>query len=71
MQNPETTPSDNILICEEDEEGNLVLTFPDELLESLGWGEGDELEVQIVGDGLVFRKVASGEIATEGRDSIA
>jgi bifunctional DNA-binding transcriptional regulator/antitoxin component of YhaV-PrlF toxin-antitoxin module len=70
MQNPETTASDNILICEEDEEGNIVLTFPDELLESLEWGEGDELDVQIVGDGLVFRKVAAGKVATEGGDPV-
>jgi len=60
MQNLETTASDNTLICEEDEEGNIVLTFPDDLLDTLGWGEGDELDVQIVGDGLVFRKIETG-----------
>ena len=65
MQNLETTASDNTLICEEDEEGNIVLTFPDDLLDTLGWGEGDELDVQIVGDGLVFRKIETG-----GGDSV-
>jgi bifunctional DNA-binding transcriptional regulator/antitoxin component of YhaV-PrlF toxin-antitoxin module len=70
MQNPETTASDNTLICEEDEEGNIVLTFPDELLDALEWGEGDELDVQIVGDGIVFRKVAAGKGATEGGDPV-
>jgi len=29
---------------EEDEDGNLVLPFPDEMIESLGWQEGDILE---------------------------
>ena len=70
MQNPETTASDNTLICEEDDEGNIVLTFPDELLDALEWGEGDELDVQIVGDGIVFRKVAAGKGATKGGDPV-
>ena len=29
---------------EEDGDGNLILPFPDEMLESLGWEEGDVLE---------------------------
>lgn len=41
---------------EEDNEGNLIIKIPDELLEELGWKEGDELEV-IVEDGyLILRK---------------
>ena len=71
MSQSEVTTSDNTLICEEDEEGNIVLTFPDQLLDALEWGEGDELDVQIVGDGIVFRKVAAGKVATEGGDSAA
>jgi len=45
---------------EEDEEGNLVLPFAEELLEALGWKEGDELEIYTVHRQLVFRKVADG-----------
>jgi bifunctional DNA-binding transcriptional regulator/antitoxin component of YhaV-PrlF toxin-antitoxin module len=43
--------------CEEDEEGNLVLTFPDELLEAMGWGEGTLLDIDVIGNGIVLRAV--------------
>jgi bifunctional DNA-binding transcriptional regulator/antitoxin component of YhaV-PrlF toxin-antitoxin module len=43
--------------CEEDEDGNLVLTFPDELLEAMGWGEGTVLDIDVVGNGIVLRAV--------------
>jgi len=43
--------------CEEDEEGNLVLNFPDELLEAMGWGEGTVLDIDVIGNGIVLREV--------------
>jgi bifunctional DNA-binding transcriptional regulator/antitoxin component of YhaV-PrlF toxin-antitoxin module len=43
--------------CEEDEDGNLVLTFPDELLQAMGWGEGTVLDIDVVGNGIVLRAV--------------
>ena len=43
--------------CEEDEEGNLVLNFPDELLEAMGWGEGTVLDIDVIGDRIVLREV--------------
>jgi bifunctional DNA-binding transcriptional regulator/antitoxin component of YhaV-PrlF toxin-antitoxin module len=43
--------------CSEDEEGNLVLNFPDELLEAMGWGEGTTLDISVVGDRLVLQEV--------------
>jgi bifunctional DNA-binding transcriptional regulator/antitoxin component of YhaV-PrlF toxin-antitoxin module len=43
--------------CEEDEEGNLVLNFPDELLEAMGWGEGTTLDIDVIGNGIVLREV--------------
>ena len=46
-----------ITTCEEDDDGNLVLPFPDELLEALGWTEGTTLDFDIVGDRLVIREV--------------
>jgi bifunctional DNA-binding transcriptional regulator/antitoxin component of YhaV-PrlF toxin-antitoxin module len=52
--------SDNpkfITHCEEDEDGNLVLTFPDELLEAMGWKEGTYLDIDVVGDRVVIREV--------------
>ena len=44
---------------EEDSDGNLVLPFPDELIESLGWDEGDMLEfvVDEYSDAFYIRKV--------------
>ena len=43
--------------CDEDEEGNLVINFPDELLDALGWGEETVLDIDIVGDRVVLREV--------------
>jgi bifunctional DNA-binding transcriptional regulator/antitoxin component of YhaV-PrlF toxin-antitoxin module len=43
--------------CEEDEDGNLILNFPDELLEAMGWGEGTCLDIDVVGNGIVLREV--------------
>jgi hypothetical protein len=47
--------------CEEDEEGNLVLNFPDELLEAMGWGEGTCLDISAVGGRIVLREVCEDE----------
>ena len=46
-----------ITTCEEDEECNLILNFPDELLEAMGWGEGTTLDIDVIGNGLVLREV--------------
>jgi len=43
--------------CSEDEEGNLILNFPDELLEAMGWGEGTTLDISVVGERIVLTKV--------------
>lgn len=47
------------ITCQSDEEGNLVLEFPDELLEAMGWKEGDELSVEAIADRLIFSRVAN------------
>lgn len=52
--------------CEEDDEGNLVLNFPDELLEAMGWGENTVLDISVVGDRIVLTEVERpdpGEVA--------
>jgi len=52
---------DSITIrLEEDEEGNLIVPFPDELLDALGWKEGDELEIYTMHKQIAFRKVSDG-----------
>jgi bifunctional DNA-binding transcriptional regulator/antitoxin component of YhaV-PrlF toxin-antitoxin module len=50
--------------CSEDEEGNLVLNFPDELLEAMGWGEGTTLDISVVGDRIVLQEVRETDSAT-------
>jgi hypothetical protein len=49
--------SSYILETEEDDDGNLFLTFPDELIEELGWQEGDILNWDIKGTGVILTKV--------------
>jgi antitoxin component of MazEF toxin-antitoxin module len=46
-----------ITTCDEDEDGNLILPFPEELLEALGWTEGTTLDFDLIGDRLIIRKV--------------
>ena len=47
-----------ILEVEEDENGEQFLTFPEELMEELGWKEGDILNWDMQGDGIYISKVA-------------
>jgi bifunctional DNA-binding transcriptional regulator/antitoxin component of YhaV-PrlF toxin-antitoxin module len=49
-------PSKFITTCEEDEDGNLILSFPDELLEALGWAEGTDLEFDISFNRLIIKE---------------
>ena len=44
--------------CEEDEEGNLVLAFPDDLLDLMGWGEGTDVEISTLGDSIIIRSLS-------------
>jgi len=46
-----------ILEVQEDDNGELFVTFPDELIEELGWKEDDILEWNIKGDGVVLSKL--------------
>jgi hypothetical protein len=46
-----------ITTCEEDEDGNLILNFPEELLDAMGWGDGTTLDIDVIGDRLVLREV--------------
>ena len=50
------TPS-FITECSEDEDGNLLLEFPDELLEAMGWCEGTVLDISVVGSRIVLQEV--------------
>ncbi len=46
-----------ITTCSEDEDGNLLLEFPDELLEAMGWSEGTVLDISVVGERIVLTEV--------------
>lgn len=41
-----------------DDDDNLTLEFPDDLLETMGWGEGDTLEIQAFAGRIILSKVA-------------
>ena len=43
--------------CSEDEEGNLIINFPDELLEAMEWSEGTVLDISAIGDRIILREV--------------
>lgn len=69
-----------ITTCEEDEDGNLILPFPEELLDAMGWRGGTTLDLDVIGERLVIREVTQtnveqnfvagrGEPKTEGGDS--
>ena len=53
MQDPNTFTT----VVHETENGDLVLEFPDEILEAVGWGEGTELEFTSVGNSIRITKV--------------
>lgn len=51
-----------ITTCEEDEDGNLILPFPEELLDAMGWGGGTTLDLDIIGDRLIIREVVQTDV---------
>ena len=57
-----------IIEIQENNSGDLFIEFPDELIDELGWQEGDILNWDLKGDGIVLSKVndASGYKVEEG-----
>ena len=51
-----------ITTCSEDEDGNLLLEFPDELLQAMGWGEGTCLDISVVGERIILREVERSDL---------
>lgn len=52
--------SDHTSFCttvQETENGDIILEFPDEILDMVGWTEGDELEFAAIGDSIRITKV--------------
>ena len=46
-----------ITICEEDENGDLALSFPEALLEAMGWKEGTNIDISTLPGTIVLREV--------------
>lgn len=46
-----------VLEVQEDENGDQFITFPEEIIEELGWQEGDLLNWDVRGEGIVISKV--------------
>ena len=55
-----------ITTCEEDENGDLVLNFPDELLQAMGWGEGTNLDISALPGTIVLREVQPSDAPENG-----
>ena len=55
-----------ITTCNEDEEGNLILEFPEELIEAMGWTTGTTLDIDVIGSAVVFREVCRTDIEEAG-----
>ena len=57
-----------IIEIQENNSGDLFIEFPDQLIDELGWQEGDILNWDLKGDGIVLSKVhdASGYQVEEG-----
>ena len=46
-----------ILEVQEDENGDQYITLPDEVIEDLGWQEGDVLNWDVRSNGIILNKV--------------
>jgi hypothetical protein len=46
-----------IIEIQEDNSGDLFIEFPDDLIDELGWQEGDVLNWDLKGEGIVLSKV--------------
>jgi hypothetical protein len=44
-----------------DENGDLILEFPDELLQSVDWSEGDVLGIEVFAGRIIFRKLEAAD----------
>jgi bifunctional DNA-binding transcriptional regulator/antitoxin component of YhaV-PrlF toxin-antitoxin module len=61
MQSSIIGPNSHITICEEDENGSLILEIPDQLLESQGWKEGTVLDITAENGTILLREVSPSE----------
>jgi hypothetical protein len=53
--------TDSIVTLDEDENGDLVVPIPDDIMTELGWQDGDLLEWDIEDDHIVLRRIQEDE----------
>lgn len=46
-----------IIEVQEDQDGELFIEFPEEVIEELGWQEGDILSWNLKGEGIILSKL--------------
>ncbi len=51
----------------EDENGNLALEFPDEIIQAVDWNEGDTLGIEVFAGRIIFRKLSEDELRATDR----
>jgi bifunctional DNA-binding transcriptional regulator/antitoxin component of YhaV-PrlF toxin-antitoxin module len=61
MQSSIIGPNSHITVCEEDENGSLILEIPDQLLEAQGWKEGTVLDITAENGAILLREVPPSE----------
>jgi bifunctional DNA-binding transcriptional regulator/antitoxin component of YhaV-PrlF toxin-antitoxin module len=66
MQSTDQELNSYLSECTEDEEGNLIITFPDELLEAMGWKEGTVLDISVLNDRIILRELLSNDSQETG-----
>jgi hypothetical protein len=61
MQLNTPVPNSYITVCDEDENGSLILEIPDQLLESMGWKEGTVLDITAEAGAILLREIPPDE----------
>jgi len=61
MQLNTPVPNSYITVCDEDENGSLILEIPDQLLESMGWKEGTVLDITAENGTILLRQIPPDE----------
>jgi len=54
-------PNSYITVCEEDENGSLILEIPDQILEAQGWKEGTVLDITAENGTILLREIPPSE----------
>ena len=55
-----------VTTCSEDEDGNVFLEIPEELLDAMGWGEGTDLDISAIGERIIIREVRPDTLEEDG-----